>query len=111
VHLAPTDLLLTDLTQTEEMAEEATTVPTALPIDQQDLTQTVLGNHALQELIAQSAQGTLVDLHLDQTLASLIVTATRSARTAFREIVQGMTASLALATRTQTRRPSSKTRF
>jgi hypothetical protein len=111
VHLAPTDHLLTDLTQTEALAEEATTVPTALPIDQQDLTQTVLGNHAHQELTAQSVQGTHVDLHLVQTLASLIVTATRSARTAFREIVQEMTASLALATRTQTRRLSSRTRF
>jgi hypothetical protein len=111
VHLAPTDLLLTDLTQTEELAEEATTVPTAPQTDQQDLNQTVLGNHALQELIAQSAQVTLVDSHLVQTLASLIVTATRSAKTAFRGIVQEMTASLALATRTQTRRHSSRTRF
>jgi hypothetical protein len=114
VHLALTDLLLTDhtLTETHRTAEqEATTAQTAPQTDQQDLTQTVLGNHALQELIAQSAQGTLEDLHLDQTLASLIVTATRSARTAFLEIVQEMTASLALATRTQTRRLSSRTRF
>ena len=114
VHLAPTDLLLTDHTQAEThltVAQEATTDQTAPQIGQQDLTLTVLGNHALQELIAQSAQVTHVDSHLDQTLASLIVTATRSARTAFREIVQEMTASLALATRTQTRRLSSRTRF
>jgi hypothetical protein len=110
VHLAPTDLLLTDLTQTETpltVAQEATTEQ----IVQQDPTQTVHGNHELQEPIAQSAQVTHVVLHLDQTLASLIVTATLSVRTAFREIAQEMTASLALATRTQTRRHSSKTRF
>jgi hypothetical protein len=111
VHLAPTDLLLTETTQTEELAEEATIAQTAPQTDQQDQTLTVLGNHELQELIAQSAQVTLVDSHLVQTLASLIVTATRSARTAFREIAQEMTASLALATRTQTRRLSSRTRF
>jgi hypothetical protein len=107
VHLAPTDLHLTEITQIDHQEPEATTAQTV----QHDQTQTVLGNHALQELIAQSAQGTHVDLHLVQTLASLIVTATRSARTAFREIVQEMTASLALATRTQTRRHSSRTRF
>jgi hypothetical protein len=110
VHLEPTDLLLTDHTQIEThltAEQEATTAQ----IVQQDLTQTVRGNHALQELIAQSAQASHVVLHLDQTLASLIATATRSAKTAFREIAQEMTASLALATRTQTRRHSSKTRF
>jgi hypothetical protein len=114
VHLAPTDLLLTDHTQTEThltVAQEATTDQTAPQIDQQDLTLTVLGNHALQELIAQSAQGILVDSHLVQTLASLTETVTRSAKTAFRGIVQEMTASLALAIRTQTRRLSSRTRF
>jgi hypothetical protein len=111
VHLALTDLLLTETTQIEEPEQEATTAQTALQTVQHDPTQTVLGNHALQELITQSAQGILVDSHLDQTLASLIVTATRSARTAFLEIVQEMTASLALATRTQTRRLSSKTKF
>jgi len=106
-----TDLLLTETTQTEEMAEEATTGQSAPQTDQHDLTQTVLGNHALQELIAQSAQGTLVDSHLVQTLASLTETVTRSARTAFHAIAQEMTASLALAIRTQTRRLSSRTRF
>jgi hypothetical protein len=111
VHLAPTDLLLTDLTQTEEMAEEATTGQTAPQTDQQDQTLTGLGNHALQELIAQSAQVTLVDSHLVQTLASLIATATRSARTAYHAIAQEMKHLLALAIRTQTRRHSSKTRF
>ena len=111
VHLAPTDLLLTETIQTEELAEEATTGQTALQTDQQDLTQTVLGNHVHQEPIAQSAQGIHVVSHLVQTLASLIETVTRSARTEFREIVQEMTASLALATRTQTRRLSSRTRF
>jgi hypothetical protein len=101
VRLALTDLLLTDHTQTEThltVAQEATIAQTALQTDQQDL-------------IAQSAQVTHVDSHLDLTLASLIVTATRSARTAFLEIVQGMTASLALAIRTQTKRHSSRTRF
>ena len=107
VHLAPTDLHLTEITQIDHPEPEATTAQ----IVQQDQTQIVLGNHAHQELIAQSAQVTHVDLHLVQTLASLIVTATRSARTAFREIVQEMTASLALAIRTQTRRHSSRTRF
>jgi hypothetical protein len=114
VRLALTDLLLTDHTQTEThltVAQEATIAQTALQTDQQDQTQIVLGNHAHQELIAQSAQVTHVDSHLDLTLASLIVTATRSARTAFLEIVQGMTASLALAIRTQTKRHSSRTRF
>jgi hypothetical protein len=114
VHLAPTDLLLTDHTQTEtrQTAErEATTAQTVLQTDQQDLTQTVHGNHALQELIAQSAQASHVALLLVQTLASLIVTATRTARIAFQETVQEMTASLALATRTQTRRLSLRTRF
>jgi hypothetical protein len=111
VHLAPTDLLLTETTQTEEPAQEATIAQTAPQTDQQDQTLTVRGNHALQELIAQSAQVTLVDSHLVQTLASLIETVTRSARTEFLEIAQEMKASLALATRTQTRRLSSKTRF
>jgi hypothetical protein len=114
VLLAPTDLLMTDHTQTEThltAEQEATTVQTVLQTDQQDLTQTVHGNHELQELIAQSAQVTHVDLHLVQTHASLTVTATRSAKTAFREIAQEMTASLALAIRTQTRRHSSRTRF
>jgi hypothetical protein len=110
VHLEPTDLLLTDHTQTEThltAEREATTEQ----IVQQDPTQTVHGNHELQEPIAQSVQVSHVVLHLVQTLESLIVTATRSARTAFREIVQEMTALLALAIRTQTRRHSSKTRF
>jgi hypothetical protein len=111
VHLAPTDLHLTETIQTEELAEEATTALTALQTDQQDLTQTVRGNHELQELIAQSAQVSHAVLHLVQTLASLIATATRSARTAFLEIAQEMKPLLALATRTQTRRLSSRTRF
>jgi hypothetical protein len=51
------------------------------------------------------------DSHLVQTLASLIATATLSVKTAFRETVQETTASLALATRIQTRRLSSRTRF
>jgi hypothetical protein len=55
VHLAPTDLLLTETTQTEELAQEATIAQTAPQTDQQDQTLTVRGNHALQELIAQSA--------------------------------------------------------
>jgi hypothetical protein len=110
-HLAPTDLHLTETIQTEELAQEATTAQTAPQTDQHVLTLTVLGNHALQELIAQSAQGIHVDLHLVQTLASLTATATRSARTAFLEIVQEMKHLLALAIRTQTRRHSSKTRF
>jgi hypothetical protein len=110
VLLAPTDLLLTETIQTEEPELEATTVRIATT-DQHVRTQIVLGNLVLQELIAQSAQESLVGLHLVQTHASLTVTATRSARTAFREIVQGMTALLALATRTQTRRHSSRTRF
>jgi hypothetical protein len=106
-HQELTDHLLTETTQTDHQEPEATTAQTVQHVQ----TQTVLGNHAHQELIAQSAQGTHVDLHLVQTLASLIATATRSVRTAFREIVQEMTASLALATRTQTRRLSSRTRF
>ena len=111
VHLAPTDHHLTETIQTEELAEEAMTVQIAPRTDQHVQTQTVRGNHALQELIAQSAQVTHVVLHLVQTLASLIVTATLSARIAFREIVQEMTVSMALATGTQTRRHSSRTRF
>ena len=111
VHLAPTDLRLTEITQTAELAQEATIAQTAPQTDQHVQTQIALGNHAHQELIAQSAQGTHVDLHLVQTLASLTAIATRSARTAFLEIAQEMTASLALATRTQTRRHSSRTRF
>jgi hypothetical protein len=107
VHLAPTDLHLIETTQTDHQELEATTVQIA----QQDLTQTVLGNHALQELIAQSVQASHVVLHLVQTLASMTGTATHSAKTAFPEIAQEMTASLALAIRTQTRRHSSRTRF
>ena len=110
MHLAPTDLLLTDHTLTEThrtVAQEATIAQ----IVQHVQTQTVRGNHAHQELIAQSAQVTHVDLHLVQTLASLIATATRSARTAFHAIAQETTALLALAIRTQTKRHSSRTRF
>jgi hypothetical protein len=113
-HRAPTDLLLTDHTQSEthQTAEqEATTALTALQTDRHVRTLTVRGKHVLQELIDQSAQVTHVVLQLVQTLASLIVTATHSARTAFQGIVQEMTASSALATRTQTRKLSSKTRF
>jgi hypothetical protein len=111
VHQELTDLPLTEITQTDHLAQEATIAQTAPLTVQQDQPQTVLGNHALQELIAQSAQGSPVDSHLVQTLVSLIVIVTRSARTAFREIVQEMTALLALATRTQTRKLSSRTRF
>jgi hypothetical protein len=111
VHQELTDHLLTDLTQTDHQEQEATTAQTAPQTDQQDQTLTVHGNHVHQELIAQSVQVTHVVSQLVQTLASLIVTVTRSARTAFREIDQEMTASLALATRTQTRRLSSRTRF
>jgi hypothetical protein len=102
-----TDHLLTDLTQTDHLEQEATTVQ----IVQHVQTQIVLGNLAHQEQIAQSVQVTHADLHLVQTLASSIATATRSARTAFLEIAQEMTALLALAIRTQTRRHSSRTRF
>jgi hypothetical protein len=111
VHLAPTDLLLTETTQTDHQELEATTALTALQTDQHDQTLTVLGNHVHQELIAQSAQGIHVDLRLVQTLASLTATATRSARTAYHAIAQEMKPLLALATRTQTRRHSSRTRF
>jgi hypothetical protein len=110
VHLAPTDHLLTDLTQTEThltAEQEATTAQ----IVRHDQTQTVLGNHALLELIAQSAQVIHADSRLVQTLASLIATATRSVRTAYHAIAQEMKPLLALATRTQTRRLSSRTRF
>jgi hypothetical protein len=113
-HRAPTDLLLTDHTQSETLQtaeQEATTALTALQTDRHVRTLTVRGKHVLQELIAQSAQVTHVVLHLVQTLASLIVTATHSARTAFLEIAQEMKPLLALATRTQTRRLSSRTRF
>jgi hypothetical protein len=51
------------------------------------------------------------DSRLVQTLASLIATATRSVRTAYHAIAQEMKPLLALATRTQTRRLSSRTRF
>jgi len=111
VHLAPIDHLLTETIQTDDLAEEATIALTAAQTDRHVRTLTVRGNHALQELIAQSVQVTHVVSQLVQTLASLIVTVTRSARTAFREIDQEMTASLALVTRTQTRRLSSRTRF
>jgi hypothetical protein len=107
VLLAPTDLLLTGTTQTDHQELEATTAQSV----QHDQTQIVLGSHALQEPIVQSAQGTLVASHLVQIRASMTETATRSARTAFRETVQEMTASLALATRTPTRRHSLRTRF
>jgi NADPH-dependent glutamate synthase beta subunit-like oxidoreductase len=113
-HRAPTDFLLTDHTQTEthQTAEqEATTALTALQTDRHVRTLTVRGNHALQELIAQSVQVTHVVSQLVQTLASLIVTATRSVRTAYHAIAQEMKPLLALATRTQTRRLSSRTRF
>jgi hypothetical protein len=110
VHLELIAHLLTVLTQTEELAEEATTAQTA-PTDQHDRTQIVLGNLVLQDQIVQSAQVSLVDSHLVQTHASMTETATRSARTAFPETVQEMTALLALATRTQTRRHFSRTRF
>jgi hypothetical protein len=110
-HLAPTDLHLTETIQTEELAQEATTAQTAPQTDQHVLSLTVLGNHVHQELIAQSAQVIHADLRLVQTLASLTATATRSARTAFLEIAQEMKPLLALATRTQTRRHSSRTRF
>ena len=105
------DHLLTETTQTDHQEPEATTDQTAPQTDQPDLTQTVHGNLVHQEPIAQSAQGIHVDLRLVQTLASLTATATRSARTAFREIAQEMKPLLALATRTQTRRLSSRTRF
>jgi hypothetical protein len=108
VHLAPTDLLLTDLTQTDHQEPEATTDQSAHLTDQHDQTLTVLGNHVLQDLIVQ---GRLVVLHHVRTLASLIATATRSARTAFHATAQETTALLALAIRTQTRRLSSRTRF
>jgi hypothetical protein len=110
-HLAPTDLHLTETIQTEELAQEATTAQTAPQTDQHVLTLTVLGNHVHQELIAQSAQVIHADSHLVQTLASLTATATRSVRTAYHAIAQEMKHLLALATRTQTRRLSSKTRF
>jgi hypothetical protein len=111
VHQELTDHLLIDLTQTDHQEQEATTAQTAPQADQQDQTLTVHGNHVHQELIAQSAQGIHVDSHLVQTLASLTATATRSARTAFLEIVQEMKLLLALAIRTQTRRHSSRTKF
>jgi hypothetical protein len=110
VHLALTDQLLIEATQTETLPtgeQEATIVP----IVQHDRILIVLGSLVHQEPIAQSAQGNHVALAADQTLASLIVTATRSVRTAFHAIAQGMRASLALAIRTQTRRLSSRTRF
>jgi hypothetical protein len=107
VRLALTDHLLTETTQTDHQEPEATIAQIAQHVP----TLTVLGNHVHQELIAQSAQVIHVDLHPDQTLASLIATATRSVRTEFREIVQEMKHLLALATRTQTRRHSSRTRF
>jgi hypothetical protein len=110
VHLAPTDHLLTDLTQTEThltAEQEATTAQ----IVRHDQTLIVLGNHALLELIAQSAQVIHADSRLVQTLASLIATATLSVRTAYHAIAQEMKPLLALATRTQTRRLSSRTRF
>jgi hypothetical protein len=107
VHQELTDLHLTATIQIDHQEQEATTVQIVL----QDLTQIVRGNHAPQELIAQSAQATHVDLRLVQTLASLTATATRSARTAYHAIAQEMKHLLALATRTQTRRLSSRTRF
>jgi hypothetical protein len=110
VHLAPTDLLLTVLTPTEAhqiVAQEATTDQNV----QQDQTLIVLGNLVLQEPIVQNAPVTHVVLHLVQTHASMTETATRSVKTAFREIVQEMTALLALATRIQTRRHFSRTKF
>jgi uncharacterized protein YejL (UPF0352 family) len=107
VPLALTDHLLTETTQTDHQEPEATIAQIAQHVP----TLTVLGNHVHQELIAQSVPVTHVDLHRAQTLASLIATATRSARTAFLEIAQEMKPLLALATRTQTRRHSSRTRF
>jgi hypothetical protein len=107
VHQELTDHLLTDLTQTDHQEPEATTDQ----IVQHDQTLTVHGNHVHQELIAQSAQVIHVDLRLVQTLASLTATATRSVRTAYHAIAQEMKHLLALATRTQTRRHSSRTRF
>jgi hypothetical protein len=110
VPLALTDHLLTDLTQTEThltAAPEATTAQTVQHVP----TQIVHGNHAHQEPIAQSAQVIPVASRLVPTLASLIATATRSVRTAYHAIAQEMKHLLALATRTQTRRLSSKTRF
>jgi hypothetical protein len=100
VHLAPTEILLIE-------ALAATIVPT----DQHVQTQTVRGNPALQDPIVPSAPVTHGVLHLVQTLASLIVTATPSARTGFHAIAQEMRALLALAIRIQTRRHFSRTRF
>jgi hypothetical protein len=113
VHLALTDQLLIEATQTETLPtgeQEATTAQT-VQIVQHARTLNVLGNIVHQEPIAQSAPGNHVALAVVQTLASLIVTATRSVRTAFHAIALGMRASLALAIRTQTRKLSSKTRF
>jgi hypothetical protein len=100
VHLAPTEILLIE-------GDAAMTAQTV----QHAQTQTVRGNPALQDLIVQRDPVTHVVLHLVQTLASLIVTATHSARTAFHAIAQEMRASLALAIRIQTRRHFSRTRF
>jgi hypothetical protein len=100
VHLAPTEILLIEALAT-----------TIVPTDQHVQTQTVRGNPALQDLIVQRDPVTHVVLHLVQTLASLIVTATHFARTAFHAIAQEMRASLALAIRIQTRRHFSRTRF
>jgi hypothetical protein len=107
VHQELTDLHLIETTQIDHQEPEATTDQ----IVQHDQTLTVRGNHANQELIAQSAQVIHADLRLVQTLASLTATATRSVRTAYHAIAQEMKHLLALATRTQTRRLSSRTRF
>jgi hypothetical protein len=109
-HLELTEHLLTETIQTDHPEQEATTAQIA-QIVQSVQTQTVLGNPAHQEPIAQSAPAIQEALLLVQTPASMTGTAILSARTAFHAIAQEMRPLLALAIRTQTRRPSSKTRF
>jgi hypothetical protein len=106
-HLELTDHLLTETIQIDHPEQEATTVQSV----QHARTQIARGNPAHQDLIVQSVQGSHAALVVVQTPASMTGTEILSARTAFHAIAQEMKPLLALAIRTQTRRPSSKTRF
>jgi hypothetical protein len=106
-HLELTDHLLTETIQIDHLEQEATTVQSV----QHARTQIARGNPAHQDLIVQSAPAIQEALAAVQTPASMTGTAILSARTAFHAIAQEMRPLLALAIRTQTRRPSSKTRF
>ena len=98
----------TDLLTTEtHLTETIQTVPSV----QHAQTLTVLGNHVPQGQTDQSARQIPEALLLVQTHASMTGTAILTAKTEFLETVQEMRALLALATRTQTRRLFSKTRF